>query len=324
MRLLSFLLGFACAAASAPSPAYRLRVEYLDSPLTVDVTTPRFSWALAHADRAQYQTAYHLTVATVGGATVWDTGVVTSNTSLNIPYGGTALQSDTDYLWTLAWTDAAGTTAPPATATFSTGLLSPAAWNGAEYVSSTANGSLNTYRAEFTLAALPARARLFIVGLVRTVTLPPYLPSRGARNSAAPPPPSPSLPASQGYYKALFNGELTDDHERGIFPTFEQRVLYDVVDVTPRLRVGCNALGVMLGHGWFSQPKVHSGPRQFMMLLSLTDAAGAVTYLHSASAAAPGALTFTATAGPVQLDDVRCRLPAARRRSLAPARCLLP
>jgi alpha-L-rhamnosidase len=174
----------------------------------------------------------------------------------------------------VAWTDGAGATAPAASARFSTGLLSPAAWQGAAYLSSAGNGSLNTYRAEFTLAALPARARLYVIGL--------------------------------GYAKTWLNGALTDDHELGTFTTFEQRVLYDVVDVTPRLLVGCNALGVMLGHGWFAQPKVHSGPRQFMLLLSLTDGAGAVTYLRSAAAAggAPGALLFSATQGPVLADDI--------------------
>ena len=272
-RALCVLLAAAAAArASSPSPAYRLRVEYLASPLTIDVPTPRFSWALAHADRGQLQTAYHLILKSASGAVVWDTGVVASNTSLNVGYGGPALQSDADYVWSVSWTDSAGAVAPAASATFSTGLLSPAAWQGAEYLSSSGNGSLNTYRSEFTLAALPVRARLFVVGL--------------------------------GYAKTFLNGAPTDDHELGAFTTFEQRVLYDVIDVTPLMRAGCNAVGIMLGHGWYAQPKVHSGPRQFRLLLSLTDGAGAVTYLHSAAAAAPGALTFAAAAGPVTADDI--------------------
>ena len=109
---LLLLLGAAAVGATAPSPAYRLRIEYLDSPLTIDVATPRFSWALAHADRGQSQTAYRLTVSTAAGASIWDTGSVSSNTSLNIPYGGPALASDSDYVWSVAWTDGAGATAP--------------------------------------------------------------------------------------------------------------------------------------------------------------------------------------------------------------------
>lgn len=121
---------------------------------------------------------------------------------------------------------------------------------------------------------------------------------------------------------AWVNGQLTDDHELGTFTTFEKRVLYDVVDVTALMFQGCNTLGVMVGHGWFAQPSVNSGPRQFLAMLSVTTADGATTYYPSAassssptivSASAGGALragasivplTFTATAGPVTQDDI--------------------
>ncbi len=48
--------------AAATSTANRLRVEYLRSPLTIDESIPRFSWALSHSERAQLQTAYSLVV----------------------------------------------------------------------------------------------------------------------------------------------------------------------------------------------------------------------------------------------------------------------
>lgn len=201
---------------------------------------------------------------------MWDSGVVQSSTTLNIGYAGPALTSNTDYAWSVTWADATGALSVPATSTFSTALLSPAAWQGAEWVSSPNNGSLNTYRTEFTLASAPVRARLFIHGL--------------------------------GYYKTWINGAITDDHELGTFTTFQQRTLYDVWDVTPLVHVGCNALGVMLGHGWFSQPKVHAGDRQFRALLSITSADGSTKYFASSNAG--GSLVFTATTGPVLDDDI--------------------
>lgn len=226
-----------CACAQGPSAAQRLRVEYLEQPLSIDVATPRFSWASAHSARAQLQTSYRIVVTkAAGGAVVWDSTTVASNKTLNIGYGGPALASNTDYAWSVVWADAEGVVAPAATSTFSTALYSPADWQGAEFVSSTGNGSLNTYRATFTLAAQPVRARLFMHGL--------------------------------GYAKSYINGALTDDHELGTFTTFQQRTLYDVVDITALVRAGCNGVGVMLGHGWFAQPKVHAGPRQFRLLIS--------------------------------------------------------
>ena len=105
-----------------------------------------------------------------------------------------------------------------------------------------------------------------------------------------------------GYGKTWLNGALTDDHELGTFTTFQQRTLYDVVDVTPLVKAGCNAIGVMTGHGWFSQPKVHAGPRQFRLLLVLTAADGTTTHLASSNAG--GSLVFAAAAGPVVADDI--------------------
>jgi alpha-L-rhamnosidase len=88
-------------------------------------------------------------------------------------------------------------------------------------------------------------------------------------------------------------------------------VLYDCVDVAPRLRAGANALGVMLGRGWFASGANSStdvsgaGPRQFLLLLSATLADGTTARFVSALAGGGGGgagatpLLFNATAGPV-------------------------
>lgn len=102
------------------------------------------------------------------------------------------------------------------------------------------------------------------------------------------------------------------DFELGTFTTFERRVLYEALDVTALVRPGPNALGVMLGHGWWSQPSVKAGPRQLIALLSVTTADGTTTYYPStlaagatkAGAAAVVPLVFSATAGPVLADDI--------------------
>lgn len=90
--------------AQGPHTANRLRVEYLESPLGIDVPSPRFSYALVHPSRGQSQTAYEIVVSSAG-AVVWDSGKVSSNETTNIAFGG-SLKSDTDYSWTVrrnAW-----------------------------------------------------------------------------------------------------------------------------------------------------------------------------------------------------------------------------
>jgi hypothetical protein len=80
-------LAAAVCHAQAPFIATRLRVEYLDSPITVDTPTPRFSWALSHPQRGQAQSAYRIivTLNTIGPVTpIWDSGVVPSSQTVNV------------------------------------------------------------------------------------------------------------------------------------------------------------------------------------------------------------------------------------------------
>jgi alpha-L-rhamnosidase len=209
--------------ATGQHTASRLRVEYLDTPLGIDVPSPRFSWALVHPDRGQAQLMYDIVVKyAVDGSVLWDSGKVSSNETTNIAFGGT-LKSDTDYTWTVTWWDSTGAASIPASAAFSTGLLQASDWMDAQYV-----GGANMLRGEFVIAGSGVtRARLYVLGM--------------------------------GYYQSWLNGQKTDPHVLGPFTTFESRLLYDVWDVTPLIVPGCNTLGVMLGAGWYAQPTINAG-----------------------------------------------------------------
>ena len=263
------------------------RSRYLEEPISIDTQAPRFSWALpSDCQRGSVQAAYRLVVMTapVAGraAEVWDSGTVASNHTLNVRYASaTPLLSDTDYSWSVTWTDQWGATSVAGKSTFSVAILGqdPVVdrdWAGAEWVSSVGNGSLSTYRAEFHLPDRAVRARLYYVGL--------------------------------GYAKTWINGNLTDSHELGQYVTFQERVLYDSVDVLRLLQPGKNVLGLMLGNGWIA-PRGESSalaPRQFIALLTVSAADGTTTRFHSSTVASPrpGALTFHVTAGPAQTEDM--------------------
>ena len=72
---LPLLIAVAAVAVAAQGPSStRLRVEYLDSPLTIDVARPRFSWALVHPSRGQTITSYRI-IVTNAATTAWDSGI---------------------------------------------------------------------------------------------------------------------------------------------------------------------------------------------------------------------------------------------------------
>lgn len=201
--------------AGAPSG---LRCEYLTNPVGIDVRQPRFSWVLEHSARGERQTAYQVLVslepeATAGGE--WDSGKVSSSQSVHVAYAGKPLASGRTYYWKVRYWDSDDHASPySAVARFETGLLESADWK-AKWI-----GGANQIRKEFTLPSRPVRARAYVAGL--------------------------------GYYELRINGRKVGDHVLDpAWTTYDKRVLYAVYDITERLRPGANAVGVMLGEGWF-------------------------------------------------------------------------
>ena len=87
-------LAWSVVGAAAGVSVEQLRCEYLDNPLGIDTQQPRLSWVLESTQRGQRQTAYQILVASreallksdIGD--LWDTGMVTSDQTLQVVYAG--------------------------------------------------------------------------------------------------------------------------------------------------------------------------------------------------------------------------------------------
>ncbi|MGD1100690.1 MAG: family 78 glycoside hydrolase catalytic domain [Terriglobia bacterium] len=208
-------------AAEGPLAPVNLRCEYLKNPVGIDVRQPRFAWVLHHTERAQVQSAYQVLVASTpeslaqNKGDAWDSGKAASDDSTQVVYNGKPLESDHSYWWKVRYWDKGGNASDYSQpASFDVGLLSADDWKG-QWI-----GGANQLRQEFTLAESPRRARAYICGL--------------------------------GYYELRINGKKigTNYMDPG-WTTFEKRDLYVTYDVTANLHRGANAVGVMLGEGWF-------------------------------------------------------------------------
>ena len=223
---------------------YGLKCEYLTNPVGIDVEAPRFSWLLKSEARGQVQQAYRIIASTsrelinrdIGD--MWDSGKVISGETIDIEYTGKKLESRKSYWWRVCSyhnVDQPGSFSE--TALFETALLEPSdfvcKWIGAgEAVSSP------LFRSEFDLEEKINQARAYICGL--------------------------------GYYEMYFNGQKTGDHVLDpnwtdydnrvlkdlIYPYEDnstKRALYVTYDITSMLKTGRNAVGIMLGNGWYNQ-----------------------------------------------------------------------
>jgi alpha-L-rhamnosidase len=218
--LLTFCLSLTrgLAAEGGPLPPAALRCEYLANPLGMDVKAPRFYWIPRHPGRGQAQTAYQLLVSTQPGSEkgeAWDSGKVVSSAFTHVVYKGTPLASDKKYYWKVRYWDKDGQPSPySAVASFGTGLFARDDWQGSWI------GGANQLRKEFAVNGAVVRATAYICGL--------------------------------GYYELRINGRKvgTNVLDPG-WTTYPKRALYVAHDVTALLKTGANAVGVMLGDGWF-------------------------------------------------------------------------
>ena len=92
--------------------------EFLEHPeeTVINAQNPRFTWDYVPAFRNDVQTGYRIIVASsqalasADTGDMWDSGIVTSSNSLNVVYGGAALQPNTNYFWRVQTVNSLGQT----------------------------------------------------------------------------------------------------------------------------------------------------------------------------------------------------------------------
>jgi alpha-L-rhamnosidase len=219
----------------APLTPIALRCDGMVDPLGVDSSPPRLSWQLqGDGERGRRQSAWQVLVsmsrAVLDGdrGDVWDSGRVESAQQLHLPYGGRGLRSSEQVFWKVrVWDGEGGASGWSAPATWTMGVLEPGEWKG-RWI--TAAGALGTIRhANGTL-------------LLRR----PFDVRPGLRRALA-------SVCGLGHYEMTVNGARVGD---GLltpgWTAYDKACLYDTYDLTASLRVGANAVGLMLGSGLYS------------------------------------------------------------------------
>ncbi|HEV2319268.1 MAG TPA: alpha-L-rhamnosidase C-terminal domain-containing protein [Verrucomicrobiae bacterium] len=115
--LLIFTSGVRVESAVAPTD---LLCNLLAHPEETVITTamPEFGWVYNPSFQDDAQTGYRIIVASSetlaerGKGNVWDSGVVKSSDSINVPYGGGRLRGRANYYWRIQTVDSRGETGP--------------------------------------------------------------------------------------------------------------------------------------------------------------------------------------------------------------------
>jgi alpha-L-rhamnosidase len=238
--VLTFLLSGLLAGAQL-TPIHLL-CENLPDPIAIDAPLPRFSWQLGStakkAERALSQSAYEIRVvpddapldngatrASSGADLTWSSGRITSDQSVHILYAGQPLQSGRRYRWQVrVWDAKAKPSRWSEPAAFRMALLNTSDWKAQwiepGYVEDSILRPSPFFRKKFTVAKKLRSAIAYIT--------------------------------AHGLYDASLNGKrIGDALLTPGWTSYNKRLQYQAYDVTNLLQNGDNAVGVMLGSGWY-------------------------------------------------------------------------
>lgn len=202
----------------------QLLCENRPDPVGLDVSIPRFSWQLQSEARNVSQSAYEIKVSS-GKTVLWSTNKVVSSQSVMVPYAGAELQSAKKYQWQVrVWNQSGIASAWSAPASFVTGFFQKdnwkANWIEADFVEDSINRPAQYFRKLFIASKKIASATAFIT--------------------------------SHGIYEAQLNGKrIGDAYLTPGWTSYKTRLQYQVYDVTNMLNQGANAIGVIVGNGWY-------------------------------------------------------------------------
>ncbi len=280
--LLAFGLLIACGTMGSDGLRFvKITCYYQQNPSLLSTGTPRFGWQLqmGNESRGALQSAYTIEVysrVNKKEVKVWDSGKVTSAASQQIPYGGTdELQPGREYCWRVKVWDSNDVESPWSDyGTFQvapTDLAEMAKWIGAidkknanipegrVYHGLSINSEAGQrwqqthplskqsiyLRKEVTVDKQVANAVIYISGL--------------------------------GHYELTFNGKRVGDAQFDpLWSDYDKTIYYTAYDVTDQLKKK-NAIGVLLGNGFFNQQggryvkmQVSFGPPTLLLRMDIT------------------------------------------------------
>ncbi len=233
LKLVSLLMLFPCLLHSQTWIS-DLTCDHLKNPLGLENTAPLLSWVINSDISGQKQTAYQVVAATSVGDLEndnfekWNSGKIENNQSVLVKYAGDKPGSRERIYWKVRIWDKDGKSSPWSDpAWFETGLLEKSEWQAKWIKHPEHNDTLLKptpaphFRKEFTLTKSINTARTYIIGL--------------------------------GYFKLFINGKKVGDHVLDPVKTdYSQTVKYVTFDVAQHLKKGQNAIGAILGTGWYN------------------------------------------------------------------------
>jgi alpha-L-rhamnosidase len=205
----------------------KLKCEYQETPMGLEVMNPRLSWQMKAATRGAKQTAYQILVADneadlkKDNGNVWNSGMVKSEQSIKIDYAGKPLESRKRYFWKVKiWNEKNKPTLYSEPTWWEMALLKKEDWSAHWIGKNGTDGKSIELQKEFNLGKRATRARIYVTGM--------------------------------GAYHLIFNGKKVgqDILTPGILQN-SKAIPYQIYEISNEdLSIGINFITATLGNAW--------------------------------------------------------------------------
>lgn len=205
----------------------KLKCEYQETPMGLEVLNPRLSWQMKATNRGAKQSAYQILVADneadlkkdIGN--VWNSGMVKSDQSIKIDYAGKPIESRKRYFWKVkVWNEKNKPSQYSESTWWEMALLKKEDWSAQWIGKNGTDGKSIELQKEFNLGKRATRARIYVTGL--------------------------------GTYHLIFNGKKGGQDI--LTPGFisSMKILpYQIYEISNEdLSIGINFITVTLGNAW--------------------------------------------------------------------------
>ncbi len=205
-----------------------INCEHKKNPIGIDILQPRLSWKISGTGNSIMQKAYSIRVSSdsrfSSKSNVWQSGKTESGESVLIPYNGPELKTGQRYYWQVkVWDNKGRESKWSEVAFWEMGLLSISDWKAQwiEMKGDTVRYAPSPhFRKEFSTEKNIKNARVYIT--------------------------------SHGFYELHINGNKVGDQVLTPgWTSYGKRLQYQVYDVTGLIKKGNNAIGAVLGDGWY-------------------------------------------------------------------------
>ena len=208
--------------AQAQLTVKNLRCEHRLQPLVIDAVHPRFSWQITSTASGTLQTGYEIRLLQEKKI-VWNSGRVSSDSSVAVAYQGQALQSALPYRWQVRVFDNHHQSSAWAFAGFQMSLLQPSDWS-AKWIAP-----------DSTLTGIPVLRKIFQT-------------KKPVRSATA-------FITAHGLYEAKLNeSRIGEAYLTPGWTSYHTRLQYQAYDLTSQLHAGQNVLDITLANGWYRGP----------------------------------------------------------------------